>query len=213
MDCPHCGRAFHANREVKHLGGDTDGQWNIEKNTCPACQRLVLHLVVQRNQPDGIPTRTTRLVWPKATGRRPTPPEVPEDLRTDYEEAAAVLADSAKASAALTRRALQHLLREYAGVKPANLQAEIQEAIDSGKVPHYIAEQLDAVRNIGNFAAHPIKSKQSGEVVPVEDGEAEWNLDVLESLFQFFFVAPAAAAAKKDALNAKLREAGKPEMP
>jgi len=71
---------------------------------------------------------------------------------------------------------------------------------------------LDAVRNIGNFAAHPMKSQSTGEIVPVEPGEAEWNLDVLESLFDFHFVAPAKTKARKDALNKKLKDAGKPPV-
>jgi hypothetical protein len=71
---------------------------------------------------------------------------------------------------------------------------------------------LDAVRNIGNFAAHPIKSKASSELIDAELGEAEWNLDVLESLFEFYFTQPAVLKKKQDALNAKLKEAGKPEM-
>ena len=52
--------------------------------------------------------------------------------------------------------------------------------------------RLDAVRNIGNFAAHPIKSLGSGEIMDVEPGEAEWSLDVLKELFGFYFVRPAA---------------------
>jgi hypothetical protein len=44
--------------------------------------------------------------------------------------------------------------------------------------------------------------------VEVETGEAEWNLDVLESLFDFYFVAPAPGAAGKAALNKKLADAG-----
>lgn len=59
---------------------------------------------------------------------------------------------------------------------------------------------------------NPIKSKSSGEVIEVEPGEAEWNLDVLESLFDFYFVQPAELKKKRDALNAKLKAAGKPEM-
>jgi hypothetical protein len=47
----------------------------------------------------------------------------------------------------------------------------------------------------------------------VEPGEAEWNLDVLESLFDFYFVQPALHAKRKAALNPKLKEAGKPELP
>lgn len=89
---------------------------------------------------------------------------------------------------------------------------EIQEALDSGHLPSHLAESLDAIRNIGNFAAHPIKSKSTREVVPVEPGEAEWNLEVLEALFDFFFVQPARLRKKRDALNKKLSDVGKPPM-
>jgi len=123
-----------------------------------------------------------------------------------------VLADSAKASAALSRRCLQLLLRNKANVKHQDLVKEIQELLDRGTLPSHIADSLDAVRHIGNFAAHPIKSKSTGEIVRVEAGEAEWNLDVLESLFDFYFVAPARTKARRDALNKKLTDAGKPPL-
>jgi hypothetical protein len=144
--------------------------------------------------------------------RTPLGSEVPSEFAEDYKEACMVLPDSPKASAALSRRCLQHLLREKSRVKPGNLADEIQQVIDSGKLPSHLAESLDAIRNIGNFAAHPIKSKSTGEILEVEPGEAEWNLDVLESLFDFYFTQPAQLKAKRDALNAKLKEAGKPGM-
>jgi hypothetical protein len=72
---------------------------------------------------------------------------------------------------------------------------------------------LDAVRHIGNFAAHPLKSTSTGEIIPVEPHEAEWNLDVLEELFDHFFVKPAKAKARREELNKKLVEAGKPQLP
>ncbi len=46
----------------------------------------------------------------------------------------------------------------------------------------------------------------------MEPGESEWCLDVLEALFDFYFVQPAKLAEKKTALNKKLGEAGKPPM-
>ena len=46
--------------------------------------------------------------------------------------------------------------------------------------------------------------------MPVEPGEAEWTLDVLDGLFDFYYVQPAVLAARKAALNAKLASAGKP---
>ena len=75
-----------------------------------------------------------------------------------------------------------------------------------------MAESLDAVRNIGNFAAHPMKSKSTGEIVEVEAGEAEWNLDTLEGLFDFYFVQPQILQKKKEELNKKLKNVGKPEI-
>jgi hypothetical protein len=155
---------------------------------------------------------TSRTVRPKAVARVPLSTDVPEAYAADYREACNVLVDSPKASAALSRRCLQHLLREKAQVKPSDLYNEIQELLDRGSLPSHIADSVDAVRNIGNFASHPIKSRASGEIVPVEPGEAEWNLDVLESLFDFYFVGPARTQARKDALNKKLADAGKPTL-
>lgn len=151
----------------------------------------------------------------------PLPPEKPRPepaqavispYRDDYNEAAAVLKDSPKASAALSRRLLQHLIREKAGIKKANLSLEIDELLANSGLPSRINESVDAIRNVGNFAAHPIKSTNTGEIVDVEPGEAEWNLDVLDMLFDFYFVQPALIQAKKEALNKKLQDAGKPPM-
>jgi hypothetical protein len=93
-----------------------------------------------------------------------------------------------------------------------DLADQIDEVIGSGKLPSYIAEGLHAVRNIGNFAAHTMKSTVTGAILDVEPGEAEWNLDVLESLFDFYFVQPELAAKRKAALNEKLKAAGKPKV-
>ena len=150
------------------------------------------------------------LVWPRGIARAPLPPEVIEPFRSDYREACNVLADSPKASAALSRRCLQHVLREKAGVKKPNLHDEIEAVVQT--LPPDLAEALHHVRHIGNFAAHPEKSVNTGAIVDVEPGEAEWTLDVLESLFDFYFVRPAKLAAQKAALSKKLTDAGKKPM-
>ena len=123
-----------------------------------------------------------------------------------------MVADSPKASAALGRRCLQHLLREKAGVKPNDLSKEIDEVLASKTLSSDLVDAIDAIRNIGNFAAHSLKSTNTGLVLDVEPGEAEWLLDVLDALFDFYFVRPAQLAAKRDALNKRLAEAGKPPM-
>jgi len=151
------------------------------------------------------------LIFPKNTTRNFDLTHIPKDIANDYEEACLVISDSPKASAALSRRCLQSILREQ-GFTKNSLAQEIQDAIDSNKLPSHICDSLDAIRNIGNFAAHPMKDTNSGAVVPVEPGEAEWNLDVLEALFDFFYIQPSKMKARKDALNAKLKSVGKPEM-
>jgi hypothetical protein len=90
------------------------------------------------------------------------------------------------------------------------LDNEIQQVLDSKQLPSHLADSIDAVRAVGNFAAHPIKSQSTSSIIEVEPGEAGWLLDVLEGLFDFYFVHPAKIAAKRQALNNKLKEAGKP---
>ncbi len=153
-----------------------------------------------------------KMIYPKGTSRPPVPTAVTAEFANDYTEACLVLADSPKASAALSRRCLQHILREKASVKHDSLYKEIQEVIDSGALPSYLSESIDVVQKIGNVAAHPMKNTVRREVVNVEDGEAEWTLNILEALFDFYFVQPEKLKLKNAALNAKYKDAGKSQM-
>jgi hypothetical protein len=224
MKCPHCLVEFHDQQTLwcAYVGQDKVGQWILARRSCPACNRFVLVLEYGAGLPAGLGHGSqviglpivshSRLVWPKGISRAPVPAEVPPDIVEDYREACLVLNDSPKASAALSRRCLQVLLRKAAGVQPGDLSNEIQQVLDSKTLPTSVAENVDAVRNIGNFAAHPNKSRSTGEVLPIEPEEAEWNLEVLESLFDVYFVQPARAKAKRDALNKKLQDSGKPPL-
>ena len=219
MKCPHCHISFHDSVSFFYIGADRDGHWIIAKQDCPNCERIVLSLskstgTARRADGSLCPAGTLSqdLVHPKSIARSPVPSEVPPEIASDYLEACRVLCDSPKASAALSRRCLQLLLRSKAEVKKGDLVNEIQQVLDSRALPSSLAESIDAIRNIGNFSAHPQKSTTSGEILPVEPHEAEWTLDVLESLFDYYFVQPAQIARKRAALNDKLREAGKPPM-
>jgi hypothetical protein len=212
LKCPNCGVTIAWVFSLQSgLGRDEDGVKQIEAMNCPECQKLLVQLVLY--SPSGTdPRRVT--VWPRSANRPPPPPEVTDAvLREDYLESCLVLQDSPKASAALSRRCLQYILREAARVKHGTLEKEIDEVMASHALPASIADNLDAVRHIGNFAAHPTKSQNTGEVMPVLPGEAEWNLDVVEALMDVYYVQPEKLKAKKAALNAKLTEAGKPLIP
>lgn len=149
------------------------------------------------------------MVHPMGATRTPCPREVPTGIAEDYKEACLVENLSPKAAAALARRCLQNMLHEQ-GISKRNLSEEIDEAMTA--LPTNLSEAIDAIRNIGNFAAHPTKSTNTGEIVEVEVGEVEWLLDVIEQLFDFYYVQPALTQAKREALNRKLQDAGKPEM-
>ena len=220
MKCAHCRVEFHDNPKFVFIAEDNDGGWGTINMKCPSCNLQNIFLVGGGDYNYSPPRHITgfgkikyrQLVRPKTSLRPPVPSEVPKDLAEDYKEACIVLPDSPKASAALSRRCLQHLLRAVAGVNPSDLANEIQQVLDAGKLPSHLSESIDAIRNIGNFSAHPMKSKSTGEILPVEPHEAEWNLDVLEALFDFYFVQPEIIRKKRSLLNKKLNEVGKPPV-
>jgi hypothetical protein len=47
---------------------------------------------------------------------------------------------------------------------------------------------------------------------PVETGEAEWILQILGEMLLFYFCQQAISKARRDALNKKLKDAGKKPM-
>lgn len=218
MKCPHCLVGIHESFSRVVIGNYLPkGRWSYDHMECSECHELILQLVLHPYLP-GPPPHFSKNgivlpVYPLGAARHPPPPQVDDaELKSDYREACAVVNISPKAAAALGRRCLQHILREKAKVKHDNLDREIQQVLDAGHLPSHLADAIDSVRTIGNFAAHPIKITSSGEIVDVEPGEAEWTLDTVEGLMDFYWVKPALLKAKRDALNAKLQDAGKPKL-
>jgi hypothetical protein len=77
-------------------------------------------------------------------------------------------------------------------------------------IPRSLRETVDAIRHFGNFSAHPVDDLTTLQVIDVEPEEAEWCLEIIDAMFDHFYVQPAIAAAKKASLDAKLAAAGKP---
>jgi len=201
MNCPHCGKAFHDNWTSLGLGS---AQWVAHVTFCPACKCPTLELS------DG---HERFRVYPTNTFRKPTPNEVPPHIKEDYEEACRVLPISPKASAALSRRCLQVILREQ-GYAQRDLVDQITallgETDPKKSIPSVLRETVDAIRNFGNFSAHPITDQTTLQVIPVEPEEAEWCLEILDEMFDHYYVKPALAAVRKAALDVRLAAAGKP---
>lgn len=176
---------------------------SVYSSQCPNCKKpIVVADIMIGEEP------TFRLIHPFNVART-VPPEVPKEIQEDFLEAAAVLSISEKASAALSRRCLQNLLTDK-GYKRGNLNQQVDKALKD--LSQRIGENLDVVRNIGNFAAHPMKYKKTGLIVDLEPEEASWTLDVLEELFEYYYVQPKRAEKKRNKLEKKLQGLGKPPL-
>ncbi len=117
IKCAHCAVSFRSLVEFARLEQDHESYWFVEKQLCPECRNFNLFLVsaaasnrgaLRPYHDENVVSR--RLIRPRGTNRDPIPPEVPSQYAQDYLEACLVLADSPKASAALSRRCLQNLL-------------------------------------------------------------------------------------------------------
>lgn len=216
MKCPHC--LIEVNADFEEMGLNTmhnNKRLAVQTMSCPnpTCRKAIVLLCMYELSGGSWNITDQMQIFPQGSSRPLCPVEViDKDIAEDYNEACFVLPISTKASAALSRRCLQNLLLTKANVKKGDLSHQIDEVISNGGLPSHLSDSIDAIRNIGNFAGHPLKSTSSGEIVSVEIGEAEWVLDVLESLFDFYYIQPNKIAEKRKLLNAKLAELGKPLM-
>jgi hypothetical protein len=223
--CPHCSNAIHfATTGGFRLSRLDDPEWpglgavlyDFDGGACPSCSQILVVLTrfetgttdeyeVWHQELDG-PT----LIYPRETRAKPLPPTVPAAYRKDYQEASDVLPISPNASAALSRRCLQRVLHVHYGIKRATLWEEVSELVASGELPSYLSRTIDSIRAVGNFAAHPQKDSHTKEIHEVEPGEAEWLLDLLESLLDHCFAKPAHHAKMRESLDAKLATVERP---
>ena len=94
-----------------------------------------------------------KLIWPQRGEAPPANPDLPDDIRRDYDEASSILDLSPRGSAALIRLAIQKLCKEL-GKSGKNLNDDIGELVKDG-LDQRAQMALDAVRVIGNNAVHP----------------------------------------------------------
>jgi hypothetical protein len=219
MECPYCRIAFHERWHVGNIFSYNDSHghqysWSGVATVCPSCDEAIIDL--RKTQLVGPSSHQEILrirAYPRDSIRKPAPAEVPTTIKEDYDEACAVLPVSAKAAAALARRCLQAILREKGYLK-RDLAQQIDDLLNeqdpTKAIPTSLRVTVDAIINFGNFSAHHVTDQTTLQVIPVEPGEAEWCLDILEEMFDHYYVKPAQAAARKTALDAKLKAAGKP---
>jgi Domain of unknown function (DUF4145) len=113
------------------------------------------------------------------------PNYVPKAIRDDYVEACLIRDLSPKASATLSRRCLQGIIRGFWGVSKSRLVDEIEEI--KGKTDALTWDAIDAVRKIGNIGAH--MEKDINIIVDVDPDEAQLLIELIEILVKEWYIA------------------------
>jgi hypothetical protein len=93
------------------------------------------------------------IIYPPSKHEAVPNPDLPDEVKLDFEEAAVIVDKSPRGAAALLRLGLQKLISEVGG-KGKNINEDIADLVKKG-LPVQIQQALDIVRVIGNNAVHP----------------------------------------------------------
>ena len=197
VECPHCGTASEAStlseqdfltysRNARDLFHRNSIQCHTLRCADVKCKKSSLWI----SYCDSKMERQEVKLVPKSSAK-PLPEYIPKGLREDYEEACLILEDSPKASAALARRCLQGMIRDFWKVKKRSLYGEIK-AIKK-KIDTDLYNALLGLKDIGNIGAHPEL------IVDVNKSDACHLVSLLKSLFDLWYVAD---HTKKECLSA-----------
>lgn len=93
------------------------------------------------------------MAWPIQNNAPAPNPDLPNDVRLDFDEAGRIVQLSPRGASALLRLTIQKLCKELGG-KGKNIDADIAALVKKGLDPR-IQQALDVVRVIGNNAVHP----------------------------------------------------------
>jgi len=94
-----------------------------------------------------------RLIYPQRGEAPPANPDMPDDIRRDYDEASTILDLSPRGAAALVRLCIQKLCKDL-GQSGENINSDIAALVEAG-LDVRVQKALDVVRVVGNNAVHP----------------------------------------------------------
>jgi hypothetical protein len=94
-----------------------------------------------------------KMIYPDYFKIEPPNPDLNEDIKKDYKEAASIVQKSPRGAVALLRLAIQKLMIQL-GEKGIDLNTDIANLVKKG-LSETVQQSLDALRVIGNEAVHP----------------------------------------------------------
>lgn len=113
---------------------------NVWYSKCYNCEKFSIWLCDQ-------------LIYPQTGEAPPANPDMPDDIRRDYEEASQIFRFSPRGAAALLRLAIDKLCKQLGDTKKGineNIKCFVSNGLDVR-----IQKALDIVRVVGNNAVHP----------------------------------------------------------
>lgn len=113
---------------------------NIWFSRCFNCEKLAVWLY-------------DRLIYPAAGTAPPANPDMPDEVRRDYDEASTILQLSPRGAAALVRLGIDKLCRQLGDPKKG-INDNIKQLVAS-RLDARVQKALDVVRVVGNNAVHP----------------------------------------------------------
>ncbi len=196
--CPFCGRpvsltssstaADNFYLDIPNADGLRAFTTNVKVCPNPRCNKFTLELfertmaIINNHRHLGEIIRHGTLIPPSKA--KPLPSYIPQPIVEDYTEACLIVELSPKASATLSRRCLQGMIRDFYKVVKPRLVDEIEGIRD--KVDPITWQAIDAVRSIGNIGAH--MEKDINLIVDVGPDEAEKLIGLIELLIEDWYV-------------------------
>lgn len=190
MTCPFCNATVLSNTIQRyfsyHHGTSEEPSLNdacellVSGTFCPNCRRTIFTAKYTGLK---MPKNTIIPIYPLSPARQ-FPDYIPESIRQDYEEAYSILSLSPKASATLSRRCLQGMIRDFWKISERTLFEEITALKD--KIPASQYQAIDALRQLGNIGAH--MEKDTNLIIDIEPQEAQYLLKLIELLLQQWYV-------------------------
>lgn len=168
------------NYRANYSDNELYDELKLQMFKCPTCKEITVKtLGIGSKYPD-----VSTNIYPKSLAKQ-FPDYIPQQIREDYEEAYSIVNLSPKASATLSRRALQGMIRDFHGIKKSRLVDEIDALEEIVTIPEKTV--LDSIRNIGNVGAHT--EKDINVILEIKPGEAENLLKVIEFFMNSWYIA------------------------
>lgn len=194
--CPYCNRdCTLGSNDIRFCQNDTflaEGLGYVRGSfkiyICPNRECRKLTIIGYLFSTHGIKEKTIDKLYEwqlvPESNSKPYPDFIPQQLRDDYYEACLIRDKSPKASATLSRRCLQGIIRDFWGIKKKRLFDEI--AALEEKIDPQAWEAIDSLRKVGNIGAH--MESDVNLIIDVEPEEAGMLIWLIETLFEEWYI-------------------------